>query len=62
MFHSFLVGFRITQCITELGNNFNMFGNSLGESLTIEQLEGFIHIFRRIISIILDTIIEFVVS
>ena len=39
-----------------------MFGNSLGESLTIEQLEGFTHIFRRIISIILDTIIEFVIS
>ena len=38
-----------------------MFGNSLGESLTIEQLERF-NIFRRIISIILDTIIEFVVS
>ena len=61
MFHSFLVGFRITQCITGLGNNFNMFGNSLGESLTIEKLERF-NIFRRIISIILDTIIEFVVS
>ena len=61
MFNSFLVGFRITQCITELGNNFNMFGNSLGESLTIEKLERF-NIFRRIISIILDTIIEFVVS
>ena len=61
MFHSFLLGFRINQCITELGNNFNMFGNSLGESLTIEKLERF-NIFRRIISIILDTIIEFVVS
>jgi len=61
VFHSFLVGFRITQSITELGNNFNMFGNSLGESLTIEKLERF-NIFRRIISIILDTIIEFVVS